>query len=401
MSSIRPIRTETDYDSALAQIESLMNAAPNTEAADTLDVLATLVEDYETKHFPIESPDPLDAVLFRMEQAGLKPADMSKYLGGRARVSEILAGKRSLTLTMIRALNTHLGIPAASLIGNPRSKKTTDKTLDLSKFPLREMKKRNWFPANNSSDEEKLQALISMAGGRAAMPSAFYKKTTSPRLNARTDPFALQAWCMKIQSIARSKPLKTVFHRDSIDTSFLQFLARLSRLSDGPKHAVSAIESKGVRVVYLKHLPQTYLDGAAMLTVENHPVIGLTLRHDRLDNFWFCIIHEMAHVWKHLSPENRLLIDDLELHDSGGSTRCEIEDEADQLSQDALIPPDQWALFCEKTKPTQQRVMDFAQSINVHPAVVAGRVRRETKNYRRLSSLIGSNEVVKHFEDGS
>jgi HTH-type transcriptional regulator/antitoxin HigA len=113
---IKPIRTKTDYRAALADIESLMNAAPRTPQGDRLDVLATLVEAYEHTHFPMDLPDAVDAIKFRMEQQNLTVKDLEPVIGRRNRVYEILSRKRPLTLRMIEGLHTKFGIPAESLL---------------------------------------------------------------------------------------------------------------------------------------------------------------------------------------------------------------------------------------------------------------------------------------------
>ena len=113
---IRPIKTEADYHIALAEIEQLFDAEPNTPAGDRLDVLATLVESYESRHHSIPMPDPIEAILYHLESRGLSRRDLELYIGSRARVSEILNRKRSLTIEMIRRLHSGLGIPADVLI---------------------------------------------------------------------------------------------------------------------------------------------------------------------------------------------------------------------------------------------------------------------------------------------
>jgi HTH-type transcriptional regulator/antitoxin HigA len=114
--TIRPIKTERDYRKALKEIERLWDAKPNTPKGDRLEVLVTLVEAYEQRHFKVEPPDPVEAIKFRMEQLGLKPLDLAKFLGGRSRVSEVLNRKRKLTVEMMRSLRKHLDIPAESLL---------------------------------------------------------------------------------------------------------------------------------------------------------------------------------------------------------------------------------------------------------------------------------------------
>jgi HTH-type transcriptional regulator/antitoxin HigA len=113
---IKPIKTERDYQRALKLIDSLMDAKPNTPHGDRLDVLATLVAAWEEAHHAIEAPDAVAAIRFAMEQRGLARRDLEPYIGSRARVAEVLNGKRSLTLAMIRRLHAGLGIPAEALI---------------------------------------------------------------------------------------------------------------------------------------------------------------------------------------------------------------------------------------------------------------------------------------------
>jgi HTH-type transcriptional regulator/antitoxin HigA len=113
---IKPIRTRRDYRAALKDVESLMDAKANTSAGDRLDVLVTLVEAYERRHFPMELPDAVDAIKFRMEQRNLTAKDLEPVIGRRNRVYEVLARKRPLTLRMIEGLHRELDIPAESLL---------------------------------------------------------------------------------------------------------------------------------------------------------------------------------------------------------------------------------------------------------------------------------------------
>jgi HTH-type transcriptional regulator / antitoxin HigA len=116
--NIRPIHTEADYQAALGDIAALMESdpAPGTPKGDRLDILATLVQAYEARHFPIDAPDPVEAIKFRMEQSGLTVKDLEPIIGLANRVYEVLSRKRLLTLAMIRRLHRSLGIPAEVLI---------------------------------------------------------------------------------------------------------------------------------------------------------------------------------------------------------------------------------------------------------------------------------------------
>ena len=116
--NIKPIKSENDHKSALAEIEKLWSAKKGTSRGDRLDILTTLVEAWEDRHHRIDPPDPIEAILFRMDQEGLTRKDLEPYIGPKQRVSDILTRKRSLSLRMIRNLHAGLGIPAEVLIQN-------------------------------------------------------------------------------------------------------------------------------------------------------------------------------------------------------------------------------------------------------------------------------------------
>ena len=113
---IRPVKTNKDYENAMRLIDSLWDCPPKSKEADLLEVLTILVDEYEKKHFPIDNPDPVEAIKYRMEQLNLSQKDLAQYLGGENRVSEVLNRKRPLTLKMIRALYHNLHIPAEALL---------------------------------------------------------------------------------------------------------------------------------------------------------------------------------------------------------------------------------------------------------------------------------------------
>ena len=115
--NIKPIKNEQDYESALQRVDVLMDAVPNSEEFDELEVLTTLIEAYEAKHYKIDAPDPISAIKFRMEQENLKQKDLAAALGDETRVSKILSGQRELTVTMIRNLHEQFKIPFESLFG--------------------------------------------------------------------------------------------------------------------------------------------------------------------------------------------------------------------------------------------------------------------------------------------
>jgi len=116
---IKPIKTKADYRAALKEIDALMTAERDTPEGERLDVLVTLVEAYENKHYRFELPDPIEAIKFRMEQKGMTPKDLVPIIGRINRVYEVLSRRRPLTLAMIQRLHSELGIPAESLIKQP------------------------------------------------------------------------------------------------------------------------------------------------------------------------------------------------------------------------------------------------------------------------------------------
>jgi HTH-type transcriptional regulator/antitoxin HigA len=118
---LKPIRTKADYEKALAEVERLWGAKSGTPKGDRLDVLATLIDTYEAKHYPMDPPDPVEAIKFRMEQQGLSRKDLEPLIGTRTRVAEVLNRKRSLSIGMIRRLHAHLGISAEVLIRPSRT----------------------------------------------------------------------------------------------------------------------------------------------------------------------------------------------------------------------------------------------------------------------------------------
>ena len=396
----RSIRTEEEYEAALARIDEIFDAERGTAEGEELDELADLVESYEDKHYPIGLPDPISAIEFRMDQANLSQRDLIPYIGSSAKVAEVLSGKRDLTMSMARALHEHLGIPADVLLQRPGAEiDFTSDEIDPRRFPLKEMAKRGWIPKHRNlieNGEKLLRILIDQAGGTRAVSLPLYRKNGHRRINAKTNPYALRAWCWRVLALANQNPPQTRYRPGTVTEQFMREVAQLSVYEDGPRRAQERLAEHGIALVIEPHLPRTHLDGAALCLRNGRPVIGLTLRYDRIDNFWFSLMHELAHVSLHLDcDENELFIDDLSL--TGGDP---LEDEADTLAQDALIPPQLWETSPVRERATILAVYDFAREADVHPAVIAGRVRHERGNYRLLSQLVGSDKVRRQFEPG-
>src|SRR6202040_3110578 len=191
--------TEADYEAALARIDALMDAQLGTPEGEELDVLTDLVELYEARHVPMGYPTALGALRFRMDQAGLSPRDLIPFIGSRAKVSEVLSGKRPLTMQMARTLHAGLGIPADVLLQQPGGELPSAlEGLDWKRFPLAAMAKLGWIakrPNLLNHAEEIMRDLIRRAGGEHVLPAALYRKNDQARANAKMDPYALKAWC--------------------------------------------------------------------------------------------------------------------------------------------------------------------------------------------------------------
>lgn len=374
---IAPIRNEEGYQACLARASDLILKS-DAVSQDELEIIQALVERWEKSKYDQPAPTAVEAIRFRMSQMGLQSRDLEPYIGSRARVSEVLSGRRDLSIDMIRALNQHLGIPAASLIAAP-VRPGADKVSKPSKAALDKLKTFGVLKARETYEQ-----FIDRIFPPSAAP-AFLRKTRTERTNAKTDLAALQAWCAAV--VVKADAVEMPSKRGSIKSEWGFELARLSQRSDGLSLVKPELHKYGIVFIALEHLPGTYLDGAALCRSDGAPVIAMTLRHDRLDNFWFTLLHEFCHVARHLNADRRVILDDLDLKGAD-----DIEDEADQFAQEALIPAKLWKKHSVEDLDTEG-VLALAQKAEVHPAVVAGRWQREHQDYRRFAKLLGRGEV--------
>jgi HTH-type transcriptional regulator / antitoxin HigA len=207
------------------------------------------------------------------------------------------------------------------------------------------------------------------------------------------DRHALFAWSARAAELASAQKLPAKYAAGCMDKAFMSGLVTLSVLDEGPCLAREYLGKHGVHLVALAHLPGTHLDGAAMLLSDGSPVVALTLRYDRLDNFWFSLCHELGHVALHLTPKDRRpYFDDLEVEGDAE------EKAADRFAEQALIPARSWASSPVRTDWRPDAVRAYAGRLGVNPAIVAGRVRRGRGDYRILWSLVGKGEARNHFE---
>jgi len=400
--SIRPVRTEEDYSAALERIEELWGAEPGTAEGDELDILLLLVEDYEDKHHPVPPPSPIEAIKFVMDQKGLKQADLVPFMGSHSKVSEVLSGKRSLTLSMIRALHEELSIPAEVLITEGQHFPENGQDIPWDRFPVKEIVGRKWVTGldPNVQAEEIIRKLAAQAGSDDYLFSdaaCFRQGFSGTRRNKKDNPYAIQAWLLGLLSVAADFELGCEYRSSDIDASLLKKIAGLSELSNGPLVAREYLASRGIKLVCVRHFKRTYLDGAVLITKDGTPIIGMSLRHDRIDNFWFTLLHELSHLALQHVQQNgfNCIIDDLDLKPS----QDDIEHAADKMAMEALIPQNLWASHPAKDSAKISDVRDLARKAHIHPAIVAGRVRYHRNNYRLLARHVGHGEVRKLFEE--
>jgi HTH-type transcriptional regulator/antitoxin HigA len=400
---VKVIKTQRDYDAAIVRLSALMDEelAPGSSKEAELELLALVIESYERSKIEPVVPDPIEAILFRMDQLGLKKVDLVPYMGSLPKVSEVLARKRPLNLAMIRKLHQELGIPADVLLAK------TDDAIDLSeepsydasKFPIKEMLNRSYFEGFRGTLREAKDNAEELV--RSFMRGIQLHPTQQARLRApmhqsgsRTmDDYALLTWHVAVLKKARQIKFKSAYVVGSLTDDRLKELARLSRFEQGPRLAQEFLADMGIALVFENHFNRTYLDGAAMLDGDR-PVVALTLRHDRLDNFWFALLHELVHVKKHLGPGCSFIADNLEdkIHQQTKEER-----EADDGAREILIPQADWLASDLVSSPTMDAAMALANKLRIHPTIVAGRVRFESGNWRLLSSI--KAEVRSQFPD--
>jgi HTH-type transcriptional regulator/antitoxin HigA len=204
---------------------------------------------------------------------------------------------------------------------------------------------------------------------------------------------ALTAWRARVLRVAAERRAGMKAKFNIADTSWLKSLVTLSIYPDGPARAAELLRDKGIIFVVEPHLPRTLLDGAALMLMESIPVIGLTLRHDRLDNFWFTLLHETGHIFLHFN--HGLDVGFLDNMDDTSVEGPEIE--ADSFAQSHLLPDEVWSLSPARFSKSAQLIENFAKARNIHPAIVAGRIRRDRNNYRLFDDMVGRGQVRRLF----
>lgn len=399
MSDIKPIKTSRDYEAALALLTKLLESSPAANPADDakIHVLTALIEDYEASIVPEAQANPIEAIKFRLEQFGLKDKDLVPYLGTRSRVSEVLNGKRVLTVSMIKNLEDGLGIPASILVGSSSEKK--NKRWNAKSLTL--MARRGYFGRDHlNTDPQKIleEGLLSkLFSQNGTLIPVLHRKTNYRNIES-IDQNLMDAWTNKVlvtaKELADTKGVAT-FNSASFTSEYASSLFKLSANKSGVADVTKALLTAGVILVIEPHLPGTRLDGATVFT-ESNPVMGITLRHDRMDSFWFTLAHEIAHILLHRQNDISVFYD--QIYDSPNAVSL-IEDEADELAGNLLIPRDEWAKSPLRYASTPTLIRRYAEKIGVDETVVAGRIRYDSKDWLSHSDMVNSRHARDQFGD--
>ena len=351
------IKTDEQYRRALEAVERLAAEDPpaDSPAGARLELWAKLVEDYEKTRYPFAQPDPVDAILFRMAQQGLRQKDLAEMLGGKNRASEVLARKRPLTLPMIRAVSAALEIPPALLIREPA-------------------------------------APYAVSGARVGSA-------------AGTGDAVVAAWLARVRERAAAQTaVQARFRAGSLDEDLIRYVSRLSWMDRGPRLAVEFLEERGIAVVIeplLTGEQAARIDVAALRGRGGAPAIALTLRQDRLDHFWSALITALVLAWKHLGDDGdgEIIAVDIESRRSEAGGRVAGSHGARDLAAEILIPRAVWTRSAAATDPTAETIRALAAQMQISPAIVAGRVRYEREDFTLFPELVGQRRVRALFPE--
>jgi HTH-type transcriptional regulator/antitoxin HigA len=266
-----------------------------------------------------------------------------------------------------------------------------ESNVEWNKFPIKEMVKRGWINLKHQvSAVDAVKEYFSHAAG-PEYATALHRK----KFHGGNSPneYALLAWQARVLEKARYQVFSGKVPSFEYNDNWVEELKGLSVKDDAPVKVKEYLAKKGIVLVIEEHLPGTYLDGAAMMLETGNPVVALTLRYDRLDNFWFVLMHELGHVFLHLFDSLNM-----DFFDEGDIAEDDtLEKEADEFSLNSLISPEQWDLCLSRFSMSRESVLNDAENLGIHPSIIAGRIRKENSNYTILGELLGQGCVRKLF----
>ncbi len=264
-----------------------------------------------------------------------------------------------------------------------------------SKDAVREMVRRKWFSpvTNGNRVAERGRALHTFLFSQTQNRPALAAATLFRRQRRQRDFFeemTTLAWLCRVTDRAAAAR-NTQFDHNNLSQRAIRHLVRLSTDSSGPRDAIHYLEKLGIRVIIESSLPGMNTDGASFFAPGIGPVIGLTLRYDRLDSFWFTLLHEVGHIVLHLRDDSHeVFIDSIEDEDREES---EVEAEANAFAKDSFVPRDAWLRSDAFRLGTEPAIFALADKFEIHPAIIAGRLRFERRRYQAFSQLLGAGQV--------
>ena len=402
-----------DFKEATKRIKSKILAKAEIEALRSeYENLSMQLHEYETlKSGTIEilkasNLEELPSILIRARIVkGLSQRQLADAIGlkeqqiQRYEAEEYASANLRRLADVSNALSLSITEIAEFVATSQRPIEVDKDVLAWDQFPVKEMYRRNWFKESPGSLEEaraNAEELVKefVTDSLDSPVQAFARQRV--RLGGVVNWYALLAWQCRIIDLAKKKGKEVVskYKQKAITNEWLNELAHISIEKDGPQKAVNYLQDSGIRLVIEPHLPQTHLDGAAILLSDGSPIIGMTLRFDRLDNFWFVLFHELVHIMKHLHKGDvESIFDDLDVEAE------DIEKEADEQAGEVLVPEDKWNTALARYLRSEDSIKDFAQELHIHPAIVAGKVRKEANNYIILKDMVGQGGVRKLFPD--
>jgi len=329
---------------------------------------------------------------------GLSQSELAAKLGMREQQVQRYEAERyrSISLQNFRRIAAALGVEfQASLDINFDSWVSR---LSFSEQPLvsgqqlkaitEHARKHRWFdvPEDESEQRRAINDYVRESHSRFGSPGLL--RTGLRSLDLKDDAFH-DVWRARI--VARAEEAASTLEGafDQLDISWLAEFVKLSVKDDGPIQAVKMARQKGILIVTEPQLAGLKLDGAAFLS-GGIPIVGLTIRHDRIDNFWFTLLHEMAHVYLHYQAGLAAGFFDDDLDQDKAD---ELEQEADQFASSMLIPTERWRLSTARISRVPGPAEQFAKQLGIHPAIVFGRIRRERGDYAIFADRVGSGKV--------
>ncbi len=385
--NIHPKLLEAHKNAIDSQLHDLMRDVAEYEALKAGQTVVAEVKDLKDL--------PLALIKSRIAN-GLTQSELAKKLGLKEQQVQRYESENyeSASLKTLLKIAAELKI---SLNADVQIKEVTGTDdFNVRDYPFKQMFQRRWFKDFSGSLNEAVKNsadLVASLFNDAGIDRRIHGLTKrSVRTGSVFNEFALNAWYARVIIKAKQLELPTTFSKNVITEQWLKSLAALSRLDDGPIQATQYLKNSGIAFVYEPKLDGTFLDGAALLVENNLPIIAMTLRHDRIDNFWFVLFHEVAHIYLHLGAELDAIFDDFDIKIDG------IEKEADAFALNSLVPDDVWKKSLVRFSPSNETITNLAVAQNIHPALVAGRIRRETGKYYQFNDLIGQGELRPQFE---